>query len=87
MGICYPNQQILADIRVCTQSNIAKQMKLLRELGYVIDLIPQGGKRRNSYRRGNRSYIPTLATDRIPSWEMARTDYLTETQRPPHIHT
>ena len=87
MGICYPNQQTLADIRGCTQSNIAKQMKLLRELNYVVDLIPQGRKRRDSYKRGNRYYIPTLATDPVPSWEMVRTDYLAETRKPPHVHT
>ena len=54
MGICFPNQWTLADIRNCTQSNIAQQMKQLRELGYVIDLQPIGRKRRNSYKRGNR---------------------------------
>jgi len=86
MGICYPNQQTLADIRGCTQSNIAKQMKQLRELGYVIDLIPQGRKRRGSYKRGNRYYVPTLATDPVPSWEEVRSDYLSEVRKPPHVH-
>ena len=84
MGICYPNQCTLADIRGCTQSNIAQQLKLLRELSYVIDLIPQGRKRRDSYKRGNRYYVPTLATDPVPSWEMVRKDYLAETRKPRH---
>ena len=84
LGVCYPNQQTLADIRGCSQSNIAKQMKLLRELNYVVDLIPQGKKRRGSFRRGNRYFIPTLSSDAVPSWEMVRTDYLAETRKPPH---
>ena len=87
LGVCYPNQETLASIRGCCQSNISKQMKLLRELGYVIDLIPQGRKRRGSYKRGNRYYIPTLATDPVPSWEMVRTDYPAEKRKPPHVHT
>ena len=86
LGICYPNQWTLATIRNCTQSNIAQQMKQLRELHYVIDLIPRGRKRRNSYKRGNRYFVPTLAGDPVPSWEMVRTDYLVETRRPPHVH-
>ena len=84
MGICYPNQWTLADIRGCTQSNIAQQIKLLIELNYVIDLKPQGRKRRGSFKRGNRYFIPTLASDPIPSWEMVRTDYLAETRKPPN---
>ena len=84
LGVCYPNQQTLADIRGCTQSNIAKQMRLLRKLNYVIDLIPQGRKRRGSFRRGNRYYIPTLTSDVVPSWEEIRSDYLAETRKPPH---
>ena len=56
MGIAYPNQWTMADIRNCTQSNIAKQMKQLRALGYVVDLIPQGRKRRGSYKRGKILY-------------------------------
>ena len=87
MGICYPNQQTLADIRGCTQSILAKQMKKLRELGYVIDLIPGGRKRRGSYKRGKRYYIPTLASDVVPSWKEVRSDYLAETRKPPHVHT
>ena len=84
MGIAFPNQQTLADIRGCTQSNIAKQMKLLRELNYVVDLIPQGRKRRGSYKRGNRYYVPVFANDPVPSWEEVRSDYLSEVRKPPH---
>ena len=87
MGICYPNQETLASIRNCSQSNIAKQMKQLRALGYVVDLIPVGRKRRGSFKRGNRYYVPTLASDPTPSWEQVRTDYLAETRKPPHVHT
>ena len=86
MGIAFPNQETLASIRGCCQSNISKQMKLLRELNYVIDLQPQGRKRRGSYKRGNRYYVPTLANDPVPSWEEVRSDYLAETRKPPHVH-
>ena len=86
MGICYPNQWTLADIRGCTQSNIAQQMKLLRELNYVIDLQPQGRKRRGSFKRGNRYYVPVFANDPVPSWEEVRSDYLSEVRKPPHVH-
>ncbi len=84
MGIAFPNQETLASIRGCTQANISKQMKLLRELNYVVDLQPQGRKRRGSFKRGNRYFIPTLASDPIPSWEEVKSDYLSEVRKPPH---
>ena len=47
MGIAYPNQWTMADIRGCTQSNIAKQMKQLREL--ATDPVPSWEEVRSDY--------------------------------------
>ena len=84
MGIAFPNQETLASIRGCCQSNISKQMRQLRLLNYVIDLQPQGRKRRGSFKRGNRYYVPVFANDPVPSWEEVRSDYLSEVRKPPH---
>ena len=84
MGIAYPNQTTLANVRHCSQSNINQQLQQLRRLGYIYDLQPRGRKRRGAYQRGCRYYVPVHANDPIPSWEMVRTDYLAQTRRPPN---
>ena len=85
-GVCYPNQWTLADLRNCSQSNIAKQMKILRTLGYVIDVESIGKKYPRAFKRGNRYFIPTREGDLPPPLEVIRTDILAEERRPPNVH-
>ena len=87
MGIAYPNQTTLANVRHCTQSNINQQLQQLRRLGYIYDLVPKGRKRRGAYQRGCRYYVPVFADDPIPSWELIKTDYVAETRKASHDYT
>ena len=86
LGICYPNQITLGDVRGVTQSCIAKHMKKLRELGYVVDLVPVGKKYPRAFKRGNRYFIPTREGDVPPTLEVIRTDILAEERTPPDVH-
>ena len=86
-GICYPNQVTLASVRGVTQPVIAKHLRQLRKYGYVIDLLPIGKKRRNSFQRGNRYFIPTHAGEEPPSKEIIKHDYLAINRRPPKVYT
>ena len=86
-GLCYPNQITVGDVRGVTQSCVAKHMKKLRELGYVIDLVPVGKKYPRAYKRGNRYFVPARAGDLPPPLEVIRTDILAEERRPPDVHT
>ena len=61
-------------------------MKQLRELGYVIDLQPIGKKRKNSYKRGNRYFVPIFANDPVPSWETIHADYIEEIRKQNSVH-
>ena len=84
MGICFPNQWTLANVRGCTQSNVNQQLQQLRRLGYIHDLIPKGRKRRGAYQRGCRYYVPVFANDPIPSWEQIKTDYIADVRKASH---
>ena len=75
-GICYPNQITVGDVRGVTQSCVAKHMRKLRELGYVIDLVPVGKKYPRAFKRGNRYFVPTREGDPIPPLEVQRTDVI-----------
>ena len=86
-GVCFPNQWTLAGLRNCTQSNIAKQMKILRRLKYVIDVESVGKKYPRAFQRGNRMFIPVREDDHIPPKEALKEDILAETRRPPNFHT
>ena len=86
-GVCFPNQWTLAEIRNCTQSNIAKQMKILRTLRYVVALQSVGRKFPRAFQRGNRMFVPVREDDPIPPKEVLKEDILAETRRPPSFHT
>ena len=86
LGICYPNQITLGDVRGVTQSCVAKHMKKLRELGYVVDLVPVGKKYPRAFKRGNRYFIPTFKDDVPPPLEVIRTDILATERTPPDVH-
>ena len=87
LGVAYPNQWTLAKVRHCTQSNINQQLKQLRRLGYIHDLIPKGRKRRGAYQRGCRYFVPVLAHDPVPSWEQIKTDFVAESRRASRDYT
>ena len=87
LGVAYPNQWTLANVRHCTQSNINQQLQQLRRLGYIHDLIPKGRKRRGAYQRGCRYFVPVFADDPIPSWELIKTDYVAESRRASRDYT
>ena len=87
LGVAYPNQWTLAKVRHCTQSNINQQLKQLRRLGYIHDLIPKGRKRRGAYQRGCRYFVPVLADDPVPSWEQIKTDFVAESRRASRDYT
>ncbi len=87
LGVAYPNQTTLANVRHCTQSNINQQLQQLRKLGYIYDLVPKGRKRRGAYQRGCRYYVPVFADDPIPSWELIKTDFVAESRRTSHDYT
>ena len=85
LGICFPNQITVGNVRGITQSCVAKHMKKLRELGYVIDLESIGKKYPRAFKRGNRYFIPVREGDQPPSKEVIRDDILSEARRPPNI--
>ena len=85
LGICYPNQITVGDVRGVTQSCVAKHMRKLRELGYVVDLQPIGQKFPRAYKRGNRYFVPAREGDLPPPLEVIRTDILAE-ERTPDVH-
>ena len=87
LGVAFPNQTTMANVRGCTQSNINQQLQQLRRLGYIYDLVPKGRKRRGAYQRGCRYYVPVFADDPIPSWELIKTDYVAETRKVSHDYT
>ena len=87
MGIAYPNQTTLANVRHCTQSNINQQLQQLRKLGYIYDLVPKGRKRRGAYQRGCRYFVPTLITDSVPSKEQLKTDYVADVRKASDSYT
>ena len=41
-GICFPNQQTLADLRGVSRQVITKHIRQLRILNYIVDLQPKG---------------------------------------------
>ena len=85
-GICYPNQITVCDVRGVTQSCVTKHMRKLRELGYVVDLVPVGKKYPRAFKRGNRYFVPTREGDVPPPLEVIRTDYLATERTPPDVH-
>ena len=87
MGIAYPNQTTLANVRHCSQSNVNQQLQQLRKLGYIFVLVPKCRKSRGAYQRGCRYYVPVFADDPIPSWELIKTDYVAETRKASHDYT
>ena len=84
-GICFPNQQTLADLRGVSRQVITKHIRQLRILNYIIDLEPKGKKYPRAFKRGNRYFIPTREGDQPPSKEVIRDDILSEARRPPNI--
>ena len=86
LGICYPNQITIGDVRGVTQSCVAKHMRKLRELGYLVDLQPIGRKFPRAFKRGNRYFVPTREGDLPPPLEVIRTDILAEERTPPDVH-
>ena len=86
LGICYPNQVTIGDVRGVTQSCVAKHMRKFRELGYVVDLQPIGQKFPRAYKRGNRYFVPTREGDLPPALEVIRTDILATERTPPDVH-
>ena len=87
LGVAFPNQWTLANVRHCTQSNINQQLQQLRRLGYIHDLVPKGRKRRGAYQRGCRYFVPVFADDPIPSWEQIKTDYVADVRKASHDYT
>ena len=83
-GLCFPNQITIGDVRGVTQSCVAKHMKKLRELGYVVDLVPIGKKYPRAYQRGNRYFVPVREGYLPPPLEVIRGDALAETRTPPN---
>ena len=87
MGICFPNQWTLANVRGCTQSNVNQQLQQLRKLGYIYDLVPKGRKRRGAYQRGCRYFVPVFANDSIPLKEQLKTDYVADVRKASDSYT
>ena len=85
-GIAFPNQITIGDVRGISQSCVAKHMRKLRELGYVVDLQPIGRKFPRAFKRGNRYFVPTREGDLPPPLEVIRTDILAEERTPPDVH-
>ena len=83
-GICYPSQELLANIRGISQSNISKQIKVLRKFGYVVDLVPVGKKKPGAFQRGYRYFTPTHEGD-LPPLEVIKSDILAEVRTPPDV--
>ena len=44
-GICYPSQELFANIRGVSQPTISKQVKILRKFGYIVDIVSVGKKK------------------------------------------
>ena len=85
-GICFPNQQTIADLRGVSRQVITKHIRQLRILNYVIDLEPKGKKYPRAFKRGNRYFIPTFKDDVPPPLEVIRTDILATERTPPDVH-
>ena len=85
LGICYPNQITLATLLGVSQPFVAKNMCILREFGYVIDLVPVGIKHPRAYQRGNRYFVPVREGDAIPPLEQQRLDVLSPLRTPPEV--
>ena len=74
--ICYPNQSTLGDLIGVSRALVTRNIGILRDNGYIIDLEPIGKKHPWGYKRGNRYFIPTNAGDPIPPVEVQRTDVI-----------
>lgn len=85
LGICYPNQTTLAALLGVSQPFVARNIGVLRKLGYVIDLTPKGKKHPRAYQRGNRYFVPVRAGDPVPPKEQQRLDVLSPLRKPPEV--
>ena len=53
---------------------VKRNIGILRDNGYIIDLEPIGKKHPWGYKRGNQYFIPANVGDPIPPLEVQRTD-------------
>lgn len=74
--ICYPNQSTLGDLIGVSRALVTRNMGILRECGYIVDLVPVGKKHPWGYKRGNRYFVPTREGDPVPPLEVQRTDVI-----------
>lgn len=56
-GVCYPNQQTLAEMVNSQQPHVSESIKRLHAMGLVRMLMPVGKKRPRAFQRGNRYQI------------------------------
>lgn len=82
--ICYPNQNTLGELIGVSRALITRNICILRDNGYIIDLEPLGKKMPWAYQRGNRYFVPTRIGDPVPPLEVQRTDVIS-TRRLPFI--
>lgn len=80
--ICYPNQNTLGDLIGVSRALVTRNIGILRDNGYIIDLEPIGKKHPWGYKRGNRYFIPTRVGDPIPPLEAQRTDVISSLRLP-----
>ena len=80
--ICYPNQSTLGDLIGVSRALVTRNIGILRDNGYIIDLEPIGKKHPWGYKRGNRYFVPTREGDVPPPLEVIRTDILAEERTP-----
>ena len=84
-GICYPNQITLGDLIGVSRALVSRNIGILRQYGYVIDLEPLGKKHPLAWQRGNRYFVPTNHGDPIPPKEVIRFDTLAPNRVPPVV--
>ena len=81
-GICYPNQSTLGDLIGVSRALVSRNIGILRNYGYVIDLEPLGKKHALAWQRGNRYFVPINHGDPIPPLEVQKNDTIAKSRLP-----